>query len=203
MSSRYMNVLISVFDKEKDALMGLVGGDPSTLAPKEFAKRLRLSFRDSPKGMPEEYEVAFIPFIVTLACASKYGISSPEAWDLLPNGKSIITGVEKFLLEMAAWQKMFKWLPSDRPRSSGLLSYDPKLFDSSGKEIEWNYGNTMGLVAEFYTTVLLRMAKASAEESRLLTTNNYSKIAERANSMPFMGKGALKRKVDGRIIPIK
>lgn len=199
MASRFMKILIEVHDKEKDPFMGIVTGNPGTLGPKEFAKRLRLTFRDSGKGMPEEYEVAFIPYIITLACANKYGLSSAAAWNLA-DGKSTTTAVENFLLEMSEWQRAFKWLPSDRP-DTGLLSYNPPRYNSDGTEFKWNYGNTMALIAEFYIGVLLRMSKSSAEESRLMTTYNYEKTARRVNSMLFMGTGKLNRKINEDIIP--
>jgi len=201
MASRYMRILIEVHDREKDPFMGLVTGEPSTLGPKEFAKRLRLSFRDSGKGMPEEYEVAFIPYIITSACAGKYGLSSAEAWKL-SDAKTTTTAVENFLLEMSQWQRAFKWLPSDRP-DTGLLSYNPPRRNPDGTELKWNYGNTMALIAEFYIAVLLRMNKSSAEESRLMAADNYEKTAKRVNNMPFMGGGSLNRKVDDKIIPKK
>lgn len=201
MSSRYMKILIEVFEKEKDPFYSLVAGEPSTLGPKELAKRLRLTFRDSGQGGPEEYEIAFIPFFVTMACAAKYGLDSAEAWNVPADARANTTAVENFLLEMSVWQRAFKWLPSDRPKDAGLTSYNPKRSDSGGKELEWNYGNTMALMAEFYVSVLLRVKKSSAEESRLMTVANYEKTAKRLNKMPFIGTGSLKKKVDENIIP--
>lgn len=193
MASRYMNVLIGVFDKEKDPIMGLIEEGPSTLAPKEFAKRLRLSFRDSSKGYPEEYEMAFIPFIVTLSCLEKYNLSSAEAWYQLDKNNK--TSVEEFLLEISKWQRAFKWLPSDRP-SGALLSKD-----KDGKDVDWNYGNTMALLTEFYSGVLLRMAKSSAEESAQMASKNYKNSVNRMNDMPFIGKGLLNRKPSTNLVP--
>lgn len=193
MASRYMNVLIGVFDKEKDPIMGLINEGPSTLAPKEFAKRLRLSFRDSPKGYPEEYEVAFIPFIVTLSSIQKYDLTSASAWHDVD--KSNMTSVEHFLLEISKWQRAFKWLPSDRPNPA-LLSRD-----SEGNVLEWDYGNTMALLMEFYTGVLLRVAKSSAEESARMASKNYQNTISRLNEMPFIGNGLLDRKPSKNLIP--
>lgn len=202
MASRYMKVLIEVFDKEKDPFYSLVVGSPGTLGPKELAKRLRLSFRDSDKGVPEEYEVAMIPFFVTMACADKYGIMSASAWQQV--GRTDIdtntVGVERFLLEMASWKKAFKWLPSDRPRDTedGKFLY---YYDKNGNEIEWNYGNTMALIAEFYESVLLRVGKSSAEESFKLSKDNYNKTVARVNQMPFIGNGILNHKMNDKLIP--
>ncbi|KKR43385.1 MAG: hypothetical protein UU51_C0009G0008 [Microgenomates group bacterium GW2011_GWC1_41_20] len=193
MASRYMNVLIGTFDKEKDPIMGLIGEGPSTLAPKEFAKRLRLSFRDSPEGYPEEYEMAFIPFIVTLSCMEKYNLSSAGAWHKINENNK--TSVEEFLLEISKWQRAFKWLPPDRP-DTDLLSRD-----SSGKVIPWDYGNTMALIMEYYVGVLLRMAKSSAESSRQEAFNNYENTSKRVSEMPFMRKGTLNRKINTNLTP--
>jgi hypothetical protein len=200
MASRYMNILISVFDKERDPFMGLVTAEPSPLGPKEFAKRLRLSFRDSGKGMPEEYEMAFIPFIITMACVGKYKLSTADAWELPSDGRTKTTAVEDFLKEMALWKRAFKWLPSDRP-DAGLLSYNPPRHNPDGTEMKWNYGDTMALISEFYIGVLLRMSKASAEESRSMAFQNYDKTSKRINGLPFMGTGKLDRRIDERLFP--
>lgn len=187
MSARFMRPLIEVVDPEKDSIVALLVGDPGTLGPKELAKRLRLTFRDSPEAPPTVYEIAMIPWFITLVCANKHGISGSGAWMISEklDRETNMHAVDRFHRDMAFWKRALKWLPGDRPEGDSGAEYDFKNLD---------YGNTMALLAEFYESILLRMAKASAEEALMLARDNYKKTTDRLNKAEIFSKGSLSHK---------
>lgn len=187
MSARFMRPLIEVIDPEKDPIVSLLVGDPGTLGPKELAKRLRLTFRDSPEAPPTIYEIAMIPWFVTLVCANKHGISSSGAWMINErlDRETNMHAVDRFHRDMAFWKRALKWLPGDRPEGDSGAEYD---------FVKLDYGNTMALLAEFYESILLRMAKASAEEALMLAMDNYQKTTSRLNKAEIFSKGSLSHK---------
>lgn len=187
MSARFMRPLIEVVDPEKDPIVSLLAGDPGTLGPKELAKRLRLTFRDSPEAPPTVYEIAMIPWFITLVCANKHGISGSGAWMISEklDRETNMYAVDRFHRDMAFWKRALKWLPGDRPEEDSGAEYDFKNLD---------YGNTMALLAEFYESILLRMAKASAEEALMLARDNYKKTTDRLNQAEIFSKGSLNHK---------
>ncbi len=209
MASNYMKVLIEAFDKEEDSFYRFVTGTPGgTIGPKKLANKIRLSLRDSFKGMPEEYEIALIPFFVTMACMDKHGIMGPSGWQALEkiDQETDTVGAERFLREMASWKRALKWLPSDRPGNKLLYKKDVNgkfILDKAGKKIPngWKYGNTMALIAEFYESVLLRVGKSSAEESFAQAKSNLDKTVARVNTMEFLGKGDLRRTINAKMVP--
>lgn len=189
MSARFMRPLIEVVDPEKDRIISLLAGDPGTLGPKELAKALRLTFRDSPEAPPTIYEIAMIPWLVTLVCANKHGITGTGAWREWTIGeKPQIAAVDAFRIDMAHWKRALNWLPGDRPEADNIKT--PSKEDPSGLD----YGNTMALLAEFYESILLRMAKASAEESFSISTKNYENSTKRINAKGIFDKGKLRHK---------
>lgn len=230
MSSYYMNMLINTFDKEREEIYGLISGNPSILGPKEFVKRMSLTFRDAEGNAQEEYEIALIPFVIVQAIAQKYGIFSPGAWKI--QGEETNTRVEGFFAEMAAWTQMLKWMPPDRAddkfryekididnldsekyekRGNDIFDKNTKQMvkvkegyrvDEDGNKVQvWDYGEQLALVAEFYEQVIARVAKSSAEYSYSLQMKNYENTVKRINGSSFIGKGRLTRKIDERFTP--
>lgn len=184
MSCRWMKLLIEEFDPEKDALFSRFVGSAGTGGIKELNKRIRLWARDIADGQPEFYEVAFVPMLLTLAVADKYGIYGPFAWEKSSKEEleTGTTGVDKFRREMAYWKRALKWMPGDRPNSN-LRPNDPDGL---------KYGNAMALMAEFFETVTLRIAKASAEEADMLAINNYDKSTTWVEDLNFLNRGRFK-----------
>jgi len=192
MASRYMRILIEVVDKERDPMLSELAGHPGTGALKELAKRIRLSMRDSPEAPPTVYEVAIIPWIVTLVTANKYKVSAPQGWMTNPEDKSISKyPVDRFREEMASWKRAFRWLPGDRPKldSAGESDYN---YEDEVSPLK--YGDAMALLAEFYESLFLRMGKASAEEALSLSQENYDKTTGRINKEDLFDKGKLHHK---------
>ena len=189
MASRYMRIFIEVVDKERDPMLHELAGSPGTGALKELAKRVRLSLRDSPEAPPTLYEVAIIPWIVTLVTANRYKISAASAWMTNP-GDNVISRypVDRFREEMAAWKRAFRWLPGDRPEGDKSISDENYNYD------KLNYGDTMALLAEFYESLLLRMGKASVEESVKLVEENYKRSTSKINQDTFFNQGKLHHK---------
>jgi len=184
MASRYMRILIEVFDKDKDPFYSLVAGDPSTLGPQELAKRLRLTFRDSEDAPPSAYELALIPFFVTQACAAKHGIFSPHAWTITSREdvETHMTPVDRFMREMAFWQRSLVWLPGERGVAMG----------EKGWAEDDHYGKTIALLTEYYQEVLLRVGKASAEEALELAKSKYQSTQNRVSRQQYLKTGTLK-----------
>jgi len=181
MASRYMRVMIEIYDKEKDPFVNLVAHEPSTLGPKELAKRLRLSFRDDDETGPSKYEIALVPFFIVQVCADKYGISSPRAWKRLDvvdevDRKTLSRPVDRFVREMSYWIRAFKWLPKRRGDNTT------------------NYGNSMAILATYYMQVLLRVGKASAEEANYLSRAFNEESVNDLNVFDFVGKGFMNEK---------
>lgn len=177
MASRYMTFLIEAVDSQKDTVLGLFSGDPGTLGPKELAKRIRLSFRDSQEGKPTEYEAGMIPLIIVLAAANKHNIFSSYAFRQITDEDRELNScpAERFLMEMSYWKRALKWLPGDRPSKDGIVDMD--------------YGNNLALIAEFYEAVILRIAKASSEEAKQLARENYQRTADRLNRLDVLQHG--------------
>ncbi|MFZ5932682.1 MAG: hypothetical protein ACOYT7_01220 [Patescibacteria group bacterium] len=189
MGSRFMRILIEPFDAEKDPFFSLVTHAPSTLGPKEAAKRLRLCFRDNIETPYSIYEVAFIPFLVTLACANKWGITSPDAWERSPTTseevqKTTYTKVDRFLEEMAYWRRALWWLPGERGLfgGGGKTRSGEKIWEGgnesyttkSGEKYTYtHYGKIMAMLGEYYQSMLLRYGRASAENAYLLANKLY------------------------------
>jgi hypothetical protein len=171
MASRFMRLFIEPADPQKDPIMAVFSGDASTFAPKELAKRLRLAFRDSNEGKPTEYEIALIPLVTVLAVAKKHGIFGPAAFEINTKEDKELNSspVERFLADMAYWKRALKWMAKDRPVKDGI------------KDME--YGNDLAMVAEFYEAIILRTAKASAEEAYVLANDNYGRTADNLMSM--------------------
>lgn len=184
MASRYMRILIEVFDKERDPFYALVAGDPSTLGPQELAKRLRLTFRDSEDAPPSVYELALVPFFVTQACAAKYGISGAYAWEQTTEEdlKTNTCPADRFFREMAYWMRALRWLPGERGVAMG----------EKGWTEEDHYGKTMTLLAEHYVFVLSRVAKSSSEESKFLANQNYKNTSTRIKDLNYLNKYGVK-----------
>jgi len=197
MGSRFMRTMIEVFDPEKDPFHGLVAFAPSTLGPKEAAKRLRLCFRDDPDAKPSEYELALIPFYVTQACANKWGITSPEAWETTSEEvkKTSYKKVDRFLEEMTYWKRALSWLPGER----GVEREDERDLWIGGDEPHpdpdidkyTHYGKVVTMLAEYYQNVILRIAKASAEDAYLLANKFYEQTKEdyKGKDYEFLRKG--------------
>lgn len=119
MSSNFMHILIDFFDpadRGKEGAYNTITAKPSTSGPKWLANKIRLAFRDSPKGYPEDYETAMIANIIVLAVANKHGITDAEAWK--KTGGARTTEVDNFIAEMAEWKRAFKWLAFDRPSAA-------------------------------------------------------------------------------------
>lgn len=192
MASRYMRVLIELFDKDKDPFMNLVAGGPGTMGPKELAKRLRLSVgRDGANAQTEMYEVGFIPFFITLACANKHGISGSSAWEKTSreDKEANSCAADRFFMEMAYWKRAFNWMPGDKPSEN--LKHDNTFYKIEDEENTWKYGNSMALMAEFYETLIARISKSSSNESRFLAQKNYRNTTNRINKLGFLKKGAV------------
>lgn len=181
MASRYMRILIEVFDKERDPFFALVAGDPSTLGPQELAKRLRLTFRDSEDAPPSVYELALIPFFVTQACAQKHGIFNSSAWEQATREEreTGVCAADRFFMEMAYWKRALRWLPGER----GFAMKE------KGWREDDHYGKTMALLAEFYEAVISRVAIASSEEAFVLAKENFDRTAKRLNSIGHLKGG--------------
>ena len=185
MAARYMDVMVNVFDKERNEFYVLVLTAPSTLGPKEAAKRLRLSNRKSsyPNPAPPSYEVAFIPQGVMFAAGDKHGISSPAAWrqltrdDLATNTYPI----ERFMREGAYWKRALMWLPGRR---------DP---GTAGEGVDYN--KSLGLLAEFHQRIIMRISKSSAEEAYELAKQRYEVTLESVKDMKFMKSGEMRPKL--------
>ena len=197
MASRFMRIFIEVVDKERDPLLSMLAGEPGTMPLRDLAKRIRLTFRDSKEAPPTMYEIAMIPWLVTLVTANKYGISGAGAWMMVgkESREENNCGLDRFVAEMALWERALKWAPGDRP----------ELDSKEGAEYDYEdlkYGNTMALLAEFYVTLFVRMGKASAQESVVQGQDNFEKTSKRLNQYPFMSKGGtLSRKIN-ELVPL-
>ena len=58
-----------------------------------------------------------------------------------------------------------------------------------------DYNKSMGLLAEFHQTIIMRISKSSAEEAKQLANQRYDKTRERVNQMSFMDHGVLGHKL--------
>jgi len=211
MGSRFMRLLIDVFDKEKDPIYSLIAQAPSTLGPKEAIKRLYLCFRDDPNAPASIYEIAFVPFLITLVCADKWGITSPEAWETSPIiseevSKSTYTKVDRFFEEMAYWKRALSWLSGERgekekwedepgkPKKIWVVEKDfPGAEELPGRKGEYYvpYGKVMTMLVEFYQNTVIRWAKAATEETYGLADKHYSQTKEdyRNRDYDFLRRG--------------
>ena len=218
MGSRFMRILIEPFDPEKDPFYGLVTHAPATLGPKEAAKRLRLCFRDNPEVPYSVYELAFIPFLVTLACANKWGITSPEAWEHSSVtseevAKTTHTKIDRFLEEMAYWRRALAWLPGERGiGGGGGKKAKVDWWEGGSKKIKigedekqyTHYGEVMAMIGEFYQNMLLRYGKAASEEAYPLANQRYdqSKADYKGKDFEFLRRGNVP-KYEPRVMDLK
>ncbi|MCH7730567.1 CHASE3 domain-containing protein, partial [Patescibacteria group bacterium] len=187
MGSRYMRTLIENFDEERDPFYSLVMRAPSTMGPKEAAKRLRLALRHNPDESSSVAELQFIPWYITQGVASKHRIIHPDAWE-----RSTVTSeetkkvgynrIDLFLEEMAYWRRAFWWLPGERgiagpDGGEDLWGGGEFSLPEEGGEYT-HYGRTMAMLGEYYQNVFIRWARASAEEAYPLTPGFYNTTRE-------------------------
>ena len=160
MLGRYVRFMTETLNPN-DPLWTLTTDNPSSAGIKKIANYIRLTFRDS-EDDPTKYEIAYCAFMFVKATADKFNIYKSSSWD---RGSSPETqsNADRFILAMNNWKKNILWLTARRT-NSGITTT--------------NYGKQMAALATYYTRILFRMGKSSAEEIKSQTKSGYDKDLE-------------------------
>jgi len=144
-----------------DPLWTLTTDTPSSAGIKKIVNYIRLAFRDA-EDDSTKYEIAYCAFMFTKATADKFNIYKSSSWDR-GSSPEFLSNADRFILAMNNWKKNILWLTARRTIS---------------KIGTTKYGKQMAALATFYTRILLRMGKSSAEQIKGQTKSGYKKDVE-------------------------